>query len=437
MRILYTTLNLQKAGSHIVALTLASGIANTKRHEVFYFNHGEQMVDAGMVAAYLSPQVRLLDMNSFPRLNKVLWKMNGLLKRLTGYAGFHETCKTLVFFYVLIRHRIDVVHGHEILVKHSRLTKVARFLSVPVVITDHNGYTMLLKVGDISFYPYANKAKAIVAVSEYTARVLQEGSTHEDSALLRAYGEKVLASDHKAEYESLKARREVTATERLTTPVTTIYNGVVRYQKPLPEAAQLKQQLGIPAGALVFGMIARGTEQKGWRFALAAYQELKRRHPERQFAWLCMGEGPCIDEIRAELGDQYPDIIFVGNVDDPHYYMSACAVGLVPSSFSEGLPLSIVEFFEHRVPVIASDLCGIPEVIAPAGAEPGGFLIEMEEDSTPRLSSLLAHMEQYVQDAALLRRHGEAAFAIRRRFDMDQFVASHEQLYTKVVASGQ
>jgi len=433
MRILYTTLNLQKAGSHVVALTLASGVA--KHQPVFYFNQGEQLVDAGMVAAYLGPEVRLLDMTSFPLLNKVLWKVNGLLKRLTGYAGFHEAVKTLAFLYVIVRHKIDLVHGHEILVQHSRLSKVVRFLSVPVVVTDHNGYTMLLKVGDTSFFPYANKASAIVAVSEYTARILQEGSTHEDSAQLRAYGEKVLASDHKAEYESLKAKRPAAAAEQLRTPVTTIYNGVVRYQQPLPDAAAVKQTLGIPADALVFGMIARGTEQKGWRFALAAFLELKRRYPQRRLVWLCMGEGPCIDEIKAELGSQHPDIIFLGSVDDPHYYMSVCAVGLVPSSFSEGLPLSIVEFFEHQVPVIASDLCGIPEVIAPAGVEPAGFLIEMEEDSTPRVANLVAHMEQYVTNPALLVRHGQAALAIRRRFDMDQFVASHEQLYAHVLSS--
>lgn len=433
MRILFTTICLEKAGSHIVALTLASGVA--KKHPTFFFNQGEQLVDAGMMAAYLSPQVRLFDMTSYPRLNAALWKMNGLIKRLTGYAGLHEACKTLVFFYVLIRHKIELVHGHEILVKHSRLTKVARFLSVPVVITDHNGYTMLLKVGDTSFYPYANQAKAIVAVSEYTARVLREGSTHEDSAQLRAYGKKVLASDHKAEYESLKGKRQASSPDRLRTPVTTIYNGVLRYQQPLPDAADVRQALSIPACALVFGMIARGTEQKGWRFALAAYLELKRRYPQRHFVWLCMGEGPCINEIKAELGSQYPDIIFLGSVDDPHYYMSVCDVGLVPSSFSEGLPLSTIEFFEHQVPVIASNLCGIPEIIAPADTEPGGFLIEMEEDSTPRVSNLLHHMEQYVNNPGLLAQHGRAALLIRCRFDMEQFIASHEQLYTKVLAA--
>jgi glycosyltransferase involved in cell wall biosynthesis len=437
MRILFTTLCLEKAGSHVVALTLASGVA--KRHQAYFFNQGEQLVDPGMVQTYLSPEVKLLDMNSYPRLNKVLWKVNGLLKRVAGYAGFHEQCKTAMLLFSILRHRIDLVHGHEILTRQSRLAKVIRFLSVPVVITDHNGYTMLLKIGDTSFIPYANQARAIVAVSDYTGQVLMDGTTHENSEKLRALGEKIIATDHQAEYENLRHKQpqQPRKAEKLTAPVVTIYNGVQRYADPLPAPAAIRAELGIPADAFVFGMIARGTEQKGWRYALAAYLQLKARHPQRRLAWLCMGEGPCVREIQQEVGAANPDIIFLGSIDNPHYYMSVCQVGLVPSSFSEGLPLSIVEFYEHQVPVIASDLCGIPEVITPAGTEPGGQLIAMEEDATPQVASLLAAMERYVTDQALLAQHGQAALAIRRQFDMDQFVASHEQLYSQILRPAQ
>jgi len=430
MKILFTALCLEKAGSHVVALTLASGVA--QRHEVYFFNQGEQLVDQGMVDLYLSPQVKLLDMTSFPRLNWLGWKLNGLLSRV-GYHGFHEQLKTLVMAWVIRSRGVELVHGHEILTRTTRLTKVLRWLRVPVIITDHNGYSMLRKVGDDSFIPYANLARAVVAVSRYTADIFLHGNAAEDTAQLRALGQQILAADHSAEYESLR-HSPAAPTEALTVPVEIIYNGVQRQPAPLPDRVAVRQELGIAPDTFVVGMAGRGTEQKGWRTALTAYLQLKQQFPERKFAWLCMGEGPCLREIAAELGDQHPDIHLLGSVANPHYYMATCDVGLVPSSFSEGLPLCIVEFYEHGVPVIASNLCGIPEIIAPADHAPGGQLIDMDEALVPRPASLLAHLARYVAEPALRSQHGRAAVAIRRRFDMEPFVVAHEQLYVRVLA---
>ena len=430
MKLLFTALCLEKAGSHVVALTLASGVA--QRHEVYFFNQGEQLVDQGMVDRYLSPQVKLVDMTSFPRLNWLGWKLNGLLSKV-GYQGFHEQLKTWVMGYFIRSRGIEVVHAHEILTRTTRLTKLLSSLKVPVVITDHNGYSMLRKVGDDSFIPYANLARAVVAVSRYTADIFLHGNPEEDSAQLRALGQHILAADHGAEYESMRQQAPAAASSPVTVPVAVIYNGVQRQPSPLPVGAQVRQHLSLAPDTFVIGMAGRGTEQKGWRTALAAYQQLKQQFPERQFAWLCMGEGPCLREIATELGDRHPDIRLLGSVDNPHYYMAACDVGLVPSSFSEGLPLCIVEFYEHGVPVIASDLCGIPEVIVPADHAPGGLLIEMDEALVPRTASLVAHLAAYVAQPTLRAQHGQAASDIRRRFDMETFVEAHERLYERVV----
>jgi glycosyltransferase involved in cell wall biosynthesis len=432
MKILFTALCLEKAGSHVVALTLASGVA--QNHEVYFFNQGEQLVDQGMVDLYLSKRVRLVDMTSFPRLNWLGWKLNGLLSKV-GYHGFHEKLKTLVMAYFIRSHEIDLVHAHEILTRTTRLTKIINWLKVPVVITDHSGYSMLRKVGDDSFIPYANLARAVVAVSRYTANIFLHGNAAEDTAQLRALGQHIIAADYGAEYDSLAQLPSTTTQQELTVPVEVIYNGVQRQSSPLPVREQVRQELGIAPDTFVVGMVGRGTEQKGWRTALVAYQQLKQQFAGRQFAWLCMGEGPCLREIAAEIGDQYPDIHLLGSIDNPHHYMAACDVGLVPSSFSEGLPLCIVEFYEHGVPVIASDLCGIPEVIAPANHTPGGLLIEMDEALVPRVESLLQHLAAYVTQLSLRQQHGQAAREIRKRFDMQPFVDAHEQLYRQVVAA--
>ena len=138
MRILVTVLCLEKAGSHVMALSLASAMAELG-HQMFVFNQGEQLVDKGMVAQYLLANVPVISMDNYPWFNAICWRLNGLLSRLGMKVSFHEYCKTILLRYVLWRQRIELVHGHEILVEKSRLTVLGHG-RIPVVITDNGGY---------------------------------------------------------------------------------------------------------------------------------------------------------------------------------------------------------------------------------------------------------------------------------------------------------
>lgn len=431
MRILATTLCLEKAGSHVLALSLASAMAE-RGHEVYLFNQGEQLVDPGMVEQYLSAKVRVIGMDSYPLLNKLCWKLNGLFARLGARFSFHEKCKTLLLLFTVLYHRMQVVHGHEVLVRNSRLVTLCRWLSVPAVVTDHGGYSMLVKMGDWSFVPFANLGKAIVAVSENAANLLHSPQAVAYSDELRQLGSRILASDFQAEFENLRPQSGAQAA--LTVPVITIYNGVQSAPANRVDRLEQRARLDIGADSLVFGMIGRGTEQKGWRYAVAAFLELQQLEPGRNLTLLCMGDGPVLQELQAQYGVTQSGILFVGNVDDPHQFMPLCDVGLMPSCFSEGLPLSIIEFCEHGVPVIASELGGIPEIITPTDAEAGGQLIAMAKNATPQLSSLTQAMRRYVEQPELRARHSQGARQIRTKFDMQTCAAAYERLFAQVLA---
>jgi hypothetical protein len=151
MNILVATFCLDKAGSHVLALALASELA--KKHNVYLFNQNEQLVDQGMVAQYLSPAVRVLAMDRYPLFNAVCWKLNALLLKLGAKFSVHECAKTLLGRYLIWRHRIDVLHSHEPLVAKSRITKLVQLTGIPTVVTDHQGYSMLIKVGEFPMCP--------------------------------------------------------------------------------------------------------------------------------------------------------------------------------------------------------------------------------------------------------------------------------------------
>lgn len=435
MRILVSVLCLEKAGSHVMALSLASAMAG-RGHQMFVFNQGEQLVDKGMVAQYLRTDIPVIGMDSYPRLNAVCWKLNGLLRRLGLKVFFHEYCKTVLLRYIVWQRRIELVHGHEILVEKSRLVTLGRG-RVPVIITDHGGYSMLIKMGDWSFTPYANLGRAVVAVSEYSHSLLQQGPemVNVGSEALQEMGAKIIAADFQAEARSLRSRLDGPPPVPLTVPVHTIYNGVQARQKSSPSQVAVRQQLNIPPSALVFGMIGRGTYQKGWEYALKAYLVLKRELPDQLLAFICMGAGPVLCELQMQLGSAHPDIHFLGEVDDPHAWMPACDVGVMTSCFSEGLPLSIIEFYEHGIPVIASTLGGIPEIIMPDQGTPGGLLVVMKPDATPDAEHLVKHMLTYAVDSSLRVQHGLAAVHISKTFGMAACASKYEILFKEIVAS--
>jgi glycosyltransferase involved in cell wall biosynthesis len=426
MNILVATFCLDKAGSHVLALALASELA--KKHNVYFFNQNEQLVDQGMVTQYLSPAVRLLSMDRYPLFNAVCWKLNALFLKLGAKFSVHERAKTLLGRYLIWRHRIDVLHSHEPLVAKSRITKLVQLTGVPTVVTDHQGYSMLIKVGEFSYVPYANLAKAVVGVSQYTADLFTGALQETPTEAERRAGEKILAADYQNEYEN--ARQQAVPTPRLpiTTRVEVIYNGVPRYEPVGEEPAPLP----IPAGSFVFGMVGRGNQQKGWGDALAAYTQVKARFPSRKFAFVAMGDGPYLRSLRTEYEAQYPDIYFLGNVQTPHPYMRQCQVGLFPSWFSEAQPISIIEFFENGVPVVASPLGGIPEMVCQAGSLPAGRLLAMNPDATPRLDDLVAAMSAYIEDEVLLNQHQLAALALRATYDVTVCAAHYEKLFQEI-----
>ena len=435
MRILVTVLCLEKAGSHVMALSLASAMAE-RGHQMFVFNQGEQLVDKGMVAQYLLANVPVISMDNYPGFNAICWRLNGLLSRLGMKASFHEYCKTILLRYVLWRRRIELVHGHEILVEKSRLTVLGRG-RIPVVITDHGGYSMLIKMGDWSFTTYANLGRAVVAVSEYSRSLLQQGPEmgNPGSQALKDVGAKIIAADFQAEALNLRNRSDITTTVPLTVPVHTIYNGVQARQKNSQTPAAVRRRLNIPPDALVFGMIGRGTYQKGWEYALKAYLALKRKLPDESLAFICMGAGPVLSELQMQLGGAHLDIHFLGEVDDPHAWMPACDVGVMASCFSEGLPLSVIEFYEHGIPVIASALGGIPEIIVPEQGIPGGLLVAMKPDATPDAANLFEHMLNYVVNPSLRMQHGLAALDISKKFGIAACASKYEILFKNIVAS--
>jgi glycosyltransferase involved in cell wall biosynthesis len=207
--------------------------------------------------------------------------------------------------------------------------------------------------------------------------------------------------------------------------VEVIYNAVDFAQaQPTRSRADVRLECGVPADAMVAGVIARLTEQKGHRFLLDAMAEtpaLARVHlmvvggGELQAALVRQAEG-------LGLSDR---VHFLGPRRDLGDLLAAMDVFVMPSLW-EGLPLSLVLAMGAGLPVVATAVAGIPEVVDDGRT---GMLVPPGDRAALGLA-----LAKLVADAPSRERLGRDARAtVLPRFNVDGYVQAIAGLYDRLL----
>ena len=147
--------------------------------------------------------------------------------------------------------------------------------------------------------------------------------------------------------------------------------------------------------------------RKGVEVLLAALARLREGHPEARL--LIAGDGEhrrALERTAARL-EVEDAVTFLGRCDAARVRALLAGAGaLAVPSIYEGMPLVVLEAMEAGVPVVASRVSGIPEVVVDGET---GWLVPPEDPA-----ALAAALGEALSDPAEARRRGEAG---RRRLD--------------------
>jgi glycosyltransferase involved in cell wall biosynthesis len=185
--------------------------------------------------------------------------------------------------------------------------------------------------------------------------------------------------------------------------VVTIHNGI----DVSPEhgaAVEVRRELGFEPDDVVVGMVSALRPEKGHDIAIEALRLLRRRFP--QLRLLIAGDGPAragIAQFADPLGDA---VVMAGRRSDVMRLLDAVDVCLHPSR-ADAFPTTILEAMAASVPVVATAVGGIPEIVIHNRT---GILVS-PPPSADRIADALSCL---LNDRARLRELGAAG---RRRYE--------------------
>lgn len=202
-----------------------------------------------------------------------------------------------------------------------------------------------------------------------------------------------------------------------------IYNGIPPQAeaRPCPPGRDKAREglLAVSVGSLV--------DNKGHRVLIDAFRHAVAARTDLKL--LIVGDGPLRSELERQAAELRltPLIRFTGCLADVHTMLCQSDMLIQPTLHREALSLSLIEAAQHGLPVVASRLGGIPEVVAHGRT---GFLVP-PGDSEALAGAMLA----LAADPCLRARLGGAARSeYEQRFRAERMVAEIESLYTSLNA---
>ncbi|HEQ98434.1 MAG TPA: glycosyltransferase [candidate division Zixibacteria bacterium] len=289
----------------------------------------------------------------------------------------------------------DLIHSH-LFGANLYAGLAGRMLRLPVIATVHNEYIMPgsnVRHLRLKNFIIRNFAKKIVLVADYMKEDYIE----------------------KGHYSHARLK--------------TIYNGIdLKDRLSAEEKASARQELGFSKDDVLIGNVANFRAPKGHNYLIQAAARVVERIPHARF--LLVGEGT--GELRKDAEKQIESLGLMDNVlllgfrTDVEDLLKVFDI-FVLSSISEGLPLSIVEAMGAGLPIVATDVGGLPELVEKGR---NGYLVPPRDPE--KLAALLLEL---LGDDELRVSMGRASREIaENKFSIDRMIGQYQDLYQELLS---
>ena len=216
-------------------------------------------------------------------------------------------------------------------------------------------------------------------------------------------------------------RLKVAPREKMLTVPMGIYLG--RFKNPSRSRAEMRDELGLPGDAPVVGWIGRLDPIKDCNTFISSFAQVERGMPGVRYLIVGNGEERSTILQRAEdIGRE--KVIVTGRRTDIAELLTAVDV-LALTSLNEGLGRVMVEAMAAGVPVVATAVGGVPEILGGAGV-----LVPPREPDA--LAGAILNILKHERFKTELKENGRAR---AERYSIEATVDTLEGLYNEILSS--
>jgi glycosyltransferase involved in cell wall biosynthesis len=197
----------------------------------------------------------------------------------------------------------------------------------------------------------------------------------------------------------------------------------IRDQADSPEGRALRDRLKLNGQHPIIGAAGRMVPQKDPLTFVRAAARLKQVLPEATFVWC--GDGELRAETEHLAAQLNVPLLVPGHQENSAAIMRAFDVFVLPSIY-EGLPFALLEAMALGLPIVATDIIGIHDVL---GQEPAGWVTAPQDADA--LAAAIA--QAWAQPEESRQRAQTARQMVETHFSVEHMVQQHLALYEQIL----
>jgi glycosyltransferase involved in cell wall biosynthesis len=192
----------------------------------------------------------------------------------------------------------------------------------------------------------------------------------------------------------------------------------------------IRKSLNANKDTILLVIASRAVYEKGWQIAIEATRRL-RHQIERDCRLLLIGDGRDFEAIKtANLDKNY--LYFLGRLDNPFPVIKECDIGVFPSTYpGESFPLFVLECLHGGLPVVATDIGEIPNIMSIAKEEMPGFVVSRNHNEEALIDEMVQAIGALIKDEQRMNSARQQARMAGERFCIERLVDFYLDIFEK------